>query len=168
MLVLPTFPTSSMITGTMPAAPEVSPNLWRWLKKSDSPTLSTGKDFKPVLPKFLIEDILCTHAVCVCNKWAGKVFASLIKLSILSNTKLGNQLCSKTLLCEQQFIVVSAYHSKAILHVYGSKFTIGKLTVSVRTHFRGQTYMVFTCVMCSLVFAWGACSRCVSAYFGVA
>ena len=113
MLVLPTFPTSSMITGTMPAAPEVSPNLWRWLKKSDSPTLSTGKDFKPVLPKFLIEDILCTHAVCVCNKWAGKVFASLIKLSILSNTKLGNQLCSKTLLCEQQFIVVSAYHSQS-------------------------------------------------------
>ena len=48
--------------------------------------------------------------VCV-QKWAGKVFASLVKLSSLSNTKLGNHLCLKTLLCEQQFIDFSAYHT---------------------------------------------------------
>ena len=35
--------------------------------------------------------------------WAGKVFASWIKLSNLSNMKLGNNLCLKMLLCEHQF-----------------------------------------------------------------
>ena len=66
-LVLPTFPAISLITATMAPAPEVSPNSWEWLRRSDSPTLSTGKYFKTVLPKCVIEHILCTHAMCVCN-----------------------------------------------------------------------------------------------------
>ena len=71
---------------------------------------------------------------CVFAKWAGKVFASLIKLSSSSNTKLGKNLCWKTLLCEHQFgggffLLLT---NRAILHVYGSKLYYRK-TLAVRT-----------------------------------
>ena len=70
LLFLPTFPPISMINATMAPAPEVFPNSWKLLERSDShdsPTLSTGKYFKAVLPKFVIEHILCPHAICVCK-----------------------------------------------------------------------------------------------------
>ena len=85
------FSTISMIPGTMARTPEVSPDSWEWLKVLVSPKLSTSTYCKTVLPKFAIEQILCTRARCFANK-AGKVFASLIKLTSWSNTKLGNNL----------------------------------------------------------------------------
>ena len=50
---------------------------------------------------------------CAFAKWAGKVFASLIKLNSLSNTNLGNNLCLKALLCEHQFSGFFAYHDQS-------------------------------------------------------
>ena len=71
---------------------------------------------------------------CVFAKWAGKVFASLIKPSSLSSTKLGNNLCLKTLLCEHQFSgFFLSIRNRAILHVYGSRLYYRKTTIAVRT-----------------------------------
>ena len=70
---------------------------------------------------------------CVFAKWAGKAFASLIKPSSLSNTKLENNLCLKTLLCEHQFSgFFLSITNRAILHVYGSRLYSRK-TIAVRT-----------------------------------
>ena len=71
---------------------------------------------------------------CVFAKWAGKVFAPLIKPSSLSSTKLGNNLCLKTLLCEHQFSgFLLSIRNRAILHVYGSRLYYRKTTIAVRT-----------------------------------
>ena len=76
---------------------------------------------------------MSTASVLMFATWAGKVFASLIKLSSLSNTKLGNNLCLKTLLCEHQFsgIFLLIMYS-AILHGYGSRLYYRK-TIAVQT-----------------------------------
>ena len=107
MLVLPTFPTISMIPETMAQAPEVSPDSWEWLKMLVSQTVSIGTCFKTVLPQVAIEQILCTRARCFAKK-AGKVFASLIKVTSWSNTKLSNNCRLKTR--ERQFMGFSVYH----------------------------------------------------------
>ena len=94
-----------------------------------SPTVSTGTYFKTVLPQVAIEQILCTRARCFADK-AGKVFASLIKVTTWSNTKLSNNRRLKTLLWERQFTGFLSITYKAILHVYVSKlyyFIIEKL-----------------------------------------
>ena len=74
-----------------------------------------------------------TAYVLMFATWAGKVFASLIQLSSLSNTKLGNNLCLKTLLFEHQFsgIFLLIMYS-AILHGYGSRLYYRK-TIAVQT-----------------------------------
>ena len=92
-----------MIPETMAQAPEVSPDSWEWLKMLVSPTVSTGTYFKTVLPQVAIEQILCTRARCFADK-AGKVFASLIKVTSGPNTKLSNNRRLKTLLWERQFM----------------------------------------------------------------
>ena len=102
-LVLPTFPTISMSPETMAQAPEVSQDSWEWLKMLVSPAVSTGTYFKTVLPQVAIEQILCTRARCFADK-AGKVFASLIKVTSWSNTKLSNNRRLKTLLWTRQFM----------------------------------------------------------------
>ena len=56
-----------MITETAAPVPEESPDSGKWLKLSDSPTLSTGRYVNTVLPVFAIEHVLCTHATCVCK-----------------------------------------------------------------------------------------------------
>ena len=68
MLVLPTFPTISMIPETIAPAPEVSPDSWEWLKLLVSQTLSIGTYCKTVFAKLAIEQILRTRARCFANK----------------------------------------------------------------------------------------------------
>ena len=118
MLVLPTLPTIFMIPETMAQAPEVSPDSWEWLKMLVSQTVSIGTCFKTVLPQVAIEQILCTRARCFAKK-AGKVFASLIKVTSWSNTKLSNNCRLKTR--ERQFMGFLFITYKAILHVYDSR-----------------------------------------------
>ena len=109
-----------------------------------------------------------TAYVLMFATWAGKVFASLIKLSSLSNTKLGNNLCLKTLLCEHQFsgIFLLLMYS-AILHGYGSRLYYRKTTIGRQllykhayfgliTHFLKYMYKVFSYAISFLVFASGA------------
>ena len=117
-----------MIPETMAPAPEVLPDSWEWLKMLVSPTVSTGTYFKTVLPQVAIEQILCTRtrARCFADK-AGKVFASLIKVTCWSNTKLSNNRRLKTLLWERQFMGLLFITYKAILHVYISRLYIEKL-----------------------------------------
>ena len=69
-----------------------------------------------------------TSYILMLATWAGKVFASLIKLSSLSNTKLGNNLCLKTLLYEHQFsdIFLLIVYS-ALFHDYGSRLYYKKI-----------------------------------------
>ena len=123
LLVLPTFPTISMIPETMAQAPEVSPDSWELLKTLVSPTVSAGTYFKTVLPQVAIEQILCTRARCFADK-AGKVFASLIKVTCWSNRRL------KTLLWERQFMGLLFITYKAILHVYISRLYYRKATAA--------------------------------------
>ena len=100
--------------------------------------------------------------------WAGKVFASLIKLSSFSNTKLGNNLRLKTLLWEHQFsgILLLITYS-AVLHGYGSRLNIGRQLLYKHAYVGLITHFL-TCIFCYaisfLVFASGGFSRCVYAF----
>ena len=102
---------------------------------------------------------------CVFAKWAGKVFASLIKLSSLSHTKLGNNLCLKMLLCEHQFsgffcLVRTELYFKTTVR----DFTIRRLLlyehayVGLITHFLRYMYKVFTYVISFFLFTSGGFS----------
>ena len=100
-------------------SPEVFPDSWEWLKMLVSPILSAGTYFKTVLTVTETCDSAdLTYSCEVFCKQAGKVFASLKKLTSWSNTKLGNNLHLQTLLWEHQFMFFFLFITyKAILHV---------------------------------------------------
>ena len=105
-------------------------------------------------------------------KWAGKVFASLIKRSSLSNTKLGKisacrRYCVNTSLAAFFCLVRTELYFMSTVR----DFTIGRLLlyehayVGLFTHFLRYMHKVFTYVTSLLVLTSGGFSRCVYAFF---
>ena len=114
-------------------SPEVFPE---WLKMLVSPILSAGTYFKTVLTVTETCDSAdLTYSCEVFCKQAGKVFASLKKLTSCSNTKLGNNLHLQTLLWEHQFMFLSVYHVQSYTPCLRFKnFNIGKLLLHEHAH----------------------------------
>ena len=128
LLVLPTFPTIPSVLAFGGSPKKLQMFVMLTPAASNDPTGAHDAH-----PKFAMNRSYVLMR-CVFAKWAGKVFASLIKPSSLSSTKLGNNLCLKTLLCERQFSgFFLSIRNRAILHVYGSRLYYRKTNIAVRT-----------------------------------
>ena len=105
--------------------------------------------------------------VLIFTTWAGKVFASLIKFSNLSNTKLGNNLCLKTLLYEYQFSIFFCL-SYTVLYFMATvrDSTIGNsllykhaYVVDLITDFLRYIYKILSYIISFLIFLSGDFNR---------